>query len=225
MESDVRNHRSSVAPFGLLWVLIAAHRERLGFGNLSIRGAFVLAFLAFEFLLLGITELTSAGHHFSAGTVGCLWLIVIVILLFVARTQIISLVQRARRRDGARFGLLDRAKRLTGEDRFWVGLLIAIFGILVVTGFLYPPSNGDSMVYHLARVEHWIQNRTVAPFATHNLEQVEFSPLSEYNLAHLHLVVGNRPLRRVHAAPRRGRSPSSESQSWPDSRAGHALSR
>ena len=46
------------------------------------------------------------------------------------------------------------------------------------------------MVYHLARVEHWIQNRTVAPFATHYLEQVEFSPLSEYNLAHLHLLSG-----------------------------------
>ena len=45
-------------------------------------------------------------------------------------------------------------------------------------------------MYHLARVEHWIQNRTVAPFATHNLEQVEFSPLSEYNLAHLHLLSG-----------------------------------
>jgi hypothetical protein len=179
-----------VAPFGLLWLLIAVHRERLGFGNLSIRGALVLAFLAFELLLLGITELTSAGHHFTAGTVESLWLIVIVILLFAARTQIISLVQRARRRDGARFGLLDRAKRLTGEDRFWVVVLIAIFGILVVTGFLYPPSNGDSMVYHLARVEHWIQNRTVASFATHNLEQVEFSPLSEYNLAHLHLLSG-----------------------------------
>lgn len=179
-----------VVPFGLLWLLIAVHREGLGFGNLSIRGALVLAYLAFEVLLLGITELTSVGHHFTAGTVANLWLIVSVILLFAARTQINSLVQRARRRDGARFGLMDRAKRLTGEDRFWVAVLVAIFGTLVVIGFLYPPSNGDSMVYHLARVEHWIQNRTVAPFATHNLEQVEFSPLSEYNLAHLHLLSG-----------------------------------
>ena len=56
-------------PFGLLWLLIAAHRQRLGFGNLSIRGALVLAYLAFEVLLLGITELTSVGHHFTAGTV------------------------------------------------------------------------------------------------------------------------------------------------------------
>lgn len=83
-----------VAPFGLIWLLIAVHRERLGFGNLSIRGALVLAFLAFELLLLGITELTSAGHHFTAGTVESLWLIVIVILLFAARSQIISLVHR-----------------------------------------------------------------------------------------------------------------------------------
>ncbi len=87
-----------VIPFGLLWLLIAGHRDRLGFGNLSIRGALVLAFLAFEVLLLGITELSSIGHHFTAGTVAILWLIVILILLFAARTQIISLVQRARSR-------------------------------------------------------------------------------------------------------------------------------
>jgi hypothetical protein len=179
-----------VVPFGLLWLLIAVHRNRLGFGNLSIRGALVLAYLAFEVLLLGITELTSAGHHFTAGTVAGLWLILSVILLYAARPQIISLVHRARQRDDTRYGLLERAKRLTGEDRFWVAVLAAIFGILVVTGFLYPPANGDSMVYHLARVEHWIQNRTVAAFATHYLPQVEFSPLSEYNLAHLHLLSG-----------------------------------
>ena len=179
-----------VVPIGLLWLLIVVHRERLGFGNLSIRGALVLAFLAFEVLLLGITELTSVGHHFTAGAVASLWLIVSIILLFATWTQITSLVSRSRQRDNARFGLVDRAKRLTGEDRFWLAVLAAIFGILVVTGFLYPPSNGDSMVYHLARVEHWIQNRTVAPFATHYLPQVEFSPLSEYNLANLHLLSG-----------------------------------
>ncbi len=179
-----------VIPFGLLWLLIAGHRTRLGFGNLSIRGALVLAYLAFEVLLLGITELSSAGHHFTAGTVAILWLIVIIILLFAARTQITGLVRRARSHDGSRFGLTDRVRRLSGEDRFWIAILIAIFGLLVATGFFYRPSYGDSLVYHLARVEHWIQNRTVAPFATHNLEQVEFAPLSEYNLAHLHLLSG-----------------------------------
>jgi len=179
-----------VVPLGLLWLLISVHRKRLGFGNLSVRGAFVLAFLAFEVLLLGITELTSVGHHFTAGAVAVAWLIVIIVLLFAARAQITLVVHRARSGDGTRFGLVDRTKRLTGEDRFWIAVLTVIFGLLVAAGFLYPPSYGDSMVYHLARVEHWIQNRSVAFFATHYLPQVEFSPLSEYNLAHLHLLSG-----------------------------------
>lgn len=179
-----------VIPLGLLWLLIAIHRQRLGFGNLSIRGALVLAFLAFEVLLLGITELTSIGHHFTAGAVASLWLIVIAILLFAAKAQIISLVQRARSSDGARFGLVGRAKRLSGEDRFWIAVLTVMFGLWVAEGALYPPTYGDSMVYHLARVEHWIQNQSVAFFATHYLTQIEFAPLSEYNLAHLQLLSG-----------------------------------
>jgi hypothetical protein len=179
-----------VIPLGLLWLLIAVHRDRLGFGNLSVRGALVLAFLAFEVLLLAITELSSVGHHFTAGTVAVAWLIVSILLLFVARAQITSLVRRVRSRDGTRFGLLHHAKRLSGEDRFWLAVLVAIFGTLMAAGFLYLPSYGDSMAYHLARVEHWIQNRTVAFFAAHYLAQLEFSPLSEYNLAHLHLLSG-----------------------------------
>ena len=179
-----------VLPLGLLWLAISVHRERLGFGKLSIRGAFVLAFLAFEVLLLSMTELTSFGHHFTAGTVAVAWLIVIIVLLFGLRTQIRSVVQRVRSHDGARFGLADRARRLTGEDRFWIAVLTVIFGLLVGSGFLHAPFYADSMVYHLARVEHWIQNRSVAFFATHYLAQVEFTPLSEYNLAHLHLLSG-----------------------------------
>jgi hypothetical protein len=179
-----------VIPFGLLWLVIAANRRRFGFGNLSIRGALVLAYLAFEVLLLGITELSSVGHHFTAGTVAIAWVIVIILLLFVARTQITLLIQRARSRDGARFGLREHMKRLTGEDRFWIGVLVAIFGVLVALGFLYLTSTGDSMVYHLVRVAHWIQNGTVAPFAAHYLPQVDLSPLSEYNLAHLQLLSG-----------------------------------
>ena len=75
-------------------------------------------------------------------------------------------------------------------DRVGVGVLVAIFGILAVVGLKYLPSNSDALVYHLPRVEHWIQNRTVAPFATHYLPQVEFPPLDEFNLALLHLLGG-----------------------------------
>jgi hypothetical protein len=179
-----------VMALALLWLLIAAHRERLGFGHFSKRGAFVLAFLAFEVLLLGITEFSSIGHHFTAGTVVGAWSIVTFILLILARTQIRLLDNQVRSHDGVRIRRSDNAERLSNEDRFWVCIIVLIFSLLMVTGFLYTPSYADSMVYHLARVEHWIQNRSIGFFATHYLAQLEFSPLSEYNLAHLHLLSG-----------------------------------
>jgi hypothetical protein len=175
--------------FGLLWLLIVAHRQAIGFGNLSIRGALVLAFLAFELLLLVLTELTSVGHNFTFGVVAVVWGVLLIILLLAAKNPLTRLVNRART-GGLRGPVRGYVDNLSVEDRIWLGVLVAIFGILTAIGFEYLPSNSDSMVYHLARVEHWIQNRTVAPFATHYLPQIEFPPLSEYNLALLHLLSG-----------------------------------
>jgi hypothetical protein len=179
-----------IASLGLLWLVLSAYRARLGFDSLSIRGTFVLAFLAFEVLLLLITELSSAGHHFTAGTVEVAWSIVVVVLLFLTRSQIALFVQRARTYRRGQLKLRDHARRWSAEDLIWLAVISLIFVVLVITAFLYRPSYGDSMVYHLVRVEHWIQDRSVTPFATHYLAQVEFSPLSEYNLAHLHLLAG-----------------------------------
>ncbi len=69
-------------------------------------------------------------------------------------------------------------------------MIVAIFGVFVTLAWIYLPSNNDSLRYHLARVEHWIENRTIAAFATQYLPQVEFPPLAEYNLAILHLLSG-----------------------------------
>ncbi len=63
-------------------------------------------------------------------------------------------------------------------------------GVLVYLGIVYLPSNGDSLDYHLVRVEHWIQDQSVAPFAAHFTAQIDYPPLAEYNLAHFHLLVG-----------------------------------
>ncbi len=177
-------------PLGLLWVIVAAHRDRLGFGNLSVRGAFVLAYLAFQVLVVAITESASIGHNFTAGRVAGAWLLIIVALLLAARSPIAGLVERVRSDRGGEVGIRSRLSQLGIEDRVWIGVVAVILGILAVVGSIYPPSNADSLVYHLARVEHWIQNRSVAPFATHYLAQIELSPLAEYNLAHLHLLSG-----------------------------------
>ncbi len=174
-----------MATIGLLWLLLATYRERLGLGSLSARGALVIAFLAFEALVAFVSEGSSVGHHFDATTVAVIWSLITLVLLAlsVPRLALLHLgptVHQARQ----------RLAGLNVEEWAWLTVVVASFAILAVIGWLYPPSNADSLVYHLTRAVHWIQEGSVAPFATHYLAQIELSPLHEYNMAHLHLLTG-----------------------------------
>jgi hypothetical protein len=107
------------------------------------------------------------------------------VLLIASRTAISALFGGDARASVGRL-----RQNLSIEDYLWVTVIVGIFLVLAIIGWLYAPSNGDSLVYHLARVEHWIQNRSVAPFAAHYLAQVELSPLAEFNMAHVQLLSG-----------------------------------
>jgi 4-amino-4-deoxy-L-arabinose transferase-like glycosyltransferase len=64
----------------------------------------------------------------------------------------------------------------------------AIVGIASTTGLLAAvawPSQWDSMVYHLPRIDHWIQNRSVSFYPTHIVRQLFNPPWSEYAMLHL----------------------------------------
>ncbi len=179
-----------VGTFGLLWLHVAARRGAMGFGALSRRGALVLAFVAFEVLTLAVTEVASVGHHFTRGVVAVLWGTAALALAAAAVPTLRRRAATIRATGGWTGRLRTRLGALSIEDRLWLVVLAVIAGILTYLGLRYLPSNSDSLIYHLARVEHWIQDRTVAPFATHYLPQVEFAPLDEYTLAQLHLLAG-----------------------------------
>ncbi|GAB6392261.1 MAG: glycosyltransferase family 39 protein [Treponematales bacterium] len=65
--------------------------------------------------------------------------------------------------------------------------------ILCVTFFIavaYPPNNWDSMTYHLPRVEHWIQNKSLAHFYTSIIRQTMSAPFAEICILHGRLLSG-----------------------------------
>lgn len=68
-----------------------------------------------------------------------------------------------------------------------VGLLLA--GALTLALFS-APGNFDSQTYHLPRIEHWVQQGSVEPFATAIHRQVDIAPGAEYLLTHLRLASG-----------------------------------
>lgn len=80
-----------------------------------------------------------------------------------------------------------RTNRFLGFATLSLLLLIVMTGILAV---LAPPNNWDAMTYHMSRVVNWIQNHSVAHYATPNLRQVDAPPWSSFALLHLQLLSG-----------------------------------
>lgn len=68
--------------------------------------------------------------------------------------------------------------------------VILILSICLVTALIAPPNNYDSLTYHMPRVMHWIQNRSLAHYPTNNLRQIAFPPGAAYIVTHLQILSG-----------------------------------
>jgi len=176
---------------GLLWLAVTRRRDTLGLTRLSRRGALIVAYLGLQALLEVGTQLTSIGHHFTRGSLTVYWTVLLIILAVAVWPDI----RRAFENTPVHphFGsLIKRSIDGIGtENTVWLTVVAFILGVLGYLGWSFLPSNGDSLVYHLVRVVHWIQDQSVGPFATHYVAQIELSPLAEFNLAHFHLLVGS----------------------------------
>ncbi len=179
-----------VAVIGMLWLLLTVRRAVFGFPNLSTRGAFVLAFGAFQVLVAAVTEVASIGHHLTKGTLMGTWVLILIGLTAAVIPSLRKMATPLTLAGAVRMCHPRRLGVFGGAALGWTAAIIVMLGVLAVIGWLYPPNNADSHAYHLARVEHWIQNRSVAHYATHYLAQIELAPLSSYNFTHLHLLSG-----------------------------------
>jgi hypothetical protein len=63
-----------------------------------------------------------------------------------------------------------------------VAVIMAAVGLIAIVA---PPNNCDSMTYHMSRVEHWLQNESVAHYPTHITRQLISNPFAEYAILHL----------------------------------------
>src|SRR5262249_13186492 len=82
----------------------------------------------------------------------------------------------------------------TSLSSFDIALLVAMTGIVVavaMTAWISPPNNWDSMTYHLSRVEHWTQNKSIAYYPTNIPRQLHQNPGAEFVLLHLRLLSGS----------------------------------
>jgi hypothetical protein len=72
-----------------------------------------------------------------------------------------------------------------------IAFAASLTGVIAISGW---PNNWDAMAYHLARVAHWGQNRSIAFYPTHILHQLFYPPWAEYATLHLTLLGGEERL-------------------------------
>lgn len=74
----------------------------------------------------------------------------------------------------------------------WLSISIAfIFMLTILVAIIAPTNNYDSMVYHMSRIAHWAQNRTILYYPTNVLRQLAMAPAAEYFILNWQLLLGN----------------------------------
>lgn len=64
--------------------------------------------------------------------------------------------------------------------KLFYGSFAALVLMILGNAVLFPPSNWDSMTYHMTRVAFWVQNQSVFPYPTANPRQFQMTPGAEY---------------------------------------------
>jgi 4-amino-4-deoxy-L-arabinose transferase-like glycosyltransferase len=164
--------------FCFLFVFLLLRKFRV----LDWRGSFLLASLIWGVLIAAITEFLSLFEKLNFWSLLGVWGIIVLLLLLFLMIK------------NWKPGNLHLDPPLVRLSRFEFGLLVYILfiiGVIGVMAWVAPPNTWDSMTYHLSRVMHWIQNKSVAFYPTHVQRQLYQNPWSEFAILHFQLLSGS----------------------------------
>ncbi|TAF58164.1 MAG: 4-amino-4-deoxy-L-arabinose transferase [Oscillatoriales cyanobacterium] len=71
-----------------------------------------------------------------------------------------------------------------------LGGVLFIFAAVGLIALVSPPNNWDSMTYHMSRVAHWMQNRSVEHYPTSYVPQLYHPPGAEFAIMHFQILSG-----------------------------------
>ena len=145
------------------------------------RSSFLSASLLWGLLLTAITELLSLFRLINFWTILGLW-VLSVVLAMICLIRFVDGVKSLNMRLG-----------LGGISRLELSLLVGLAFVVTTVGiiaWISPPNNFDSMTYHMSRVVHWIQNKSVAYYPTHIPRQLHHNPWSEFAILQFQILSG-----------------------------------
>ena len=72
----------------------------------------------------------------------------------------------------------------------YAAIILFIIFTLAFVAYVYPPNTYDLMTYHLPRVMHWAQDRSLVPYPTSIERQIQMQPLAELIILNLYVLSG-----------------------------------
>ncbi|MDQ3514522.1 MAG: glycosyltransferase family 39 protein, partial [Chloroflexota bacterium] len=78
--------------------------------------------------------------------------------------------------------------RMDRSSAFLLGGIVSVAGLVGITAILSAPNTPDALNYHMPRVAHWIQNRSLDFYPTTVPWQLSHAPGAEFAILHLQLL-------------------------------------
>jgi hypothetical protein len=144
------------------------------------RNSLLSALLAWGVILTAITEILSGLNLLKFEWVTILWLSVDIIL-------VLTYFRQFRKKPKLKFHKLFNLPFFSHLILGGVALIVTLVGLVAIVA---APNHSDSMEYHMSRVASWMQNHSVAHYATFTLEQLYQNPWSEFAIMHFQILSG-----------------------------------
>lgn len=169
----------ALLPLAALYLLTLIVRQNNPGSDRDWREDVLVSFMVWSVFLVGITEALSVFRALSLLPILFFWSACIVV------TAIIVF-----KKTNPAFPSFSLTK-LSWPAIFAVTMIAVILILAGMTAFIAPPNTYDSMTYHMARVVHWAQNKSIDHYATHIPRQIWKNPFAEFVILHFQILTEN----------------------------------
>lgn len=162
---------------GLILGFLVCRRNR----TVDWRRALLLSSVLWGGLVTLITESLSVLKLLEFWPLAGAWSLACIVLLLI--------LYRGKTADHPRSGI-SQIQRLSLFEKVLLAYLAALIVLTGLLAWFSPPNTWDSMTYHMSRVAHWMQNRTVDFYPTAILRQLHSNPWAEYAILNFQILGG-----------------------------------
>lgn len=164
----------------LFLIFISKNSDYSVFDNIRI--SFVKTFILISCLIVAFTEFLSFFNMINYKNILIFWMIICLILVIILLKNCEKLK--------IFFIKLKNINLYIKKNYFIVLCFTIVFLLLplIFIAYYYPPNTGDSLGYHLPRIEHWIKNHNVNHYPVSDIRQLFCQVLPEFIILHLNLL-------------------------------------